>query len=243
MVSLAVGRGGKEVPPGVAPGARWVVALGLREAKINNLDAVLCADWLLLRGRPDVLLCAWKISEAGECDRSFDRIVSAWKAAEIFVVFAAGNQGPGPGTGESPANAVGLYPGDAVAFSVGGTIQGGGRLPETAEGPNVCDPSRIFPRVSAPGKDLPGADASGEDVYILQRGTSFSASLVGGVAALLIQSNPDLAVSEIESILVETVADLGEPGPDPVFGHGLVQVPEAIEAARRRRSEGVPGGN
>lgn len=227
VISLAVGR--KEGGPmaGVAPGARWVAALGFPEGRFANLDLVLCADWMLRRGQPDVLIAAWEIP-GSPVDPTFDRVVSAFKAAGTFVLFAAGNHGPGSGTNHSPANAVGIYPGDGTVFSVGGTGRGGKRLPETSEGPNVRDPSRIFPTVSAPGDELLGAHALAADLYVRQRGTSFSVALAAGAAALLLQADPALTVDDLEACLVATALDLGETGPDNVFGHGLIRVDRAL---------------
>ncbi|MCZ6603312.1 MAG: S8 family serine peptidase, partial [Planctomycetota bacterium] len=234
LISLAVGRGGYGRVRGVAPGARWIAALGFPAGRFDNLDLVLCFDWMLLRGQPDIIASAWSIP-GSVCDATFDRVLSALRAAEIFVPFAAGNQGPGNGTNRSPANSVGLYPGDAVVFSVGGTIRKGARFPETSEGPNRCDPTRVFPLVCAPADDLIGAHAFGRDAYLPQRGTSFSVALVAGAAALLLQGNPDLSVSQLEDALIATALDLGAAGPDDVFGHGQIRVDRAVD----RIKEGI----
>ena len=234
LISLAVGRGEGSPMRGVAPGARWVAALGFADGKFNNLELVLCADWMFLRGSPDVLVSAWEIP-GSTCDPSLDGILSAFKAAEVFVLFAAGNHGPGPGTNHSPANSVGIYPGDGVAFSVGGTGKGGKRLEETSMGPNACDPGEIFPRVCAPGDDLLGAHAWAPDMYVKQRGTSFSVALGAGAAAILLQSDPELGVAEIEECLMATARDLGEEGPDNVFGHGLIRIDDALRWLEERR--------
>ena len=228
LVSLAVGRGGSGMPKGVAPGAEWVAALGLRKGWFRLFDIVLSADWMLTRGRPDVLVCAWAVPH-WKCNRSLDRVLSALKAAGIFVVFSAGNEGPGPGTNRFPANAVGIFPGDGVAFSVGGTIKGGDHFPESSEGPNLCDGTVVFPRVSAPAADLIGAHALGSNLYLRHRGTSYAAALVAGAAALLIQSEPELRPEEIEERLMRSADDLGARGPDPIFGYGLVRIDRAIE--------------
>lgn len=234
IIGLTVGRGGEGRSPGVAPGARWVAALGFREGRFDNLDLVLSIDWMLRRAKPDILVAAWEIPDCTR-DPAFDRILSVLRASEIFVPFAAGNDGPGAGSNRYPANAIGIYPGDAVVFSVGGTIRGGGRLPETSEGPNALDPTEIFPRVCAPAAELLGAHALAPNLYRLQRGTSFSVGLAAGAAALILQRQPDLEVDDLERCLMETAMDLGDPGPDNVFGHGLIRIRQALDWVEERK--------
>lgn len=59
-------------------------------------------------------------------------------------------------------------------------------------------------------------------------GTSNSAPHVAGVAALLAQAFPNLTGQEIGQILLATAIDLGDPGPDPIFGIGLVNITGAM---------------
>ena len=67
------------------------------------------------------------------------------------------------------------------------------------------------------------------DVYITGRGTSVAAPLVAGVAAL-IDGEADGALSgrRIKVILKNRADDLGEPGPDPLYGHGRVNAGRAV---------------
>jgi subtilisin family serine protease len=62
-------------------------------------------------------------------------------------------------------------------------------------------------------------------------GTSFASPHVAGVAALVLSVNPALSRSALIDLLESTAADLGEPGPDPVFGWGLVDADAASRAA------------
>jgi hypothetical protein len=48
---------------------------------------------------------------------------------------------------------------------------------------------------------------------------------VTAALAVLRTNNPDVQTyAEAEALLTNTAQDLGEPGFDPVFGHGLVRV-------------------
>ena len=77
----------------------------------------------------------------------------------------------------------------------------------------------------APGEDVAvpfgGALVSGS-------GTSFAAPHVTGAAAILFQKWPGLTAGEVADILFETATDLGERGIDEVYGHGLLNLAEAL---------------
>jgi thermitase len=62
-------------------------------------------------------------------------------------------------------------------------------------------------------------------------GTSYSAPIVAGVAALMFSVNPALSPSEVTNILKQTATDLGAPGCDTTYGCGLVNALAAVTAA------------
>ncbi len=62
-------------------------------------------------------------------------------------------------------------------------------------------------------------------------GTSQAAPHVSGAAALLVQLWPTLAPAEVVQILLTTATDLGAPGVDSVYGHGLLNVQSAVAPA------------
>ena len=61
-----------------------------------------------------------------------------------------------------------------------------------------------------------------------RRGTSFAAPYVSGAAAALMSTYPDLSVPTVSEILLTTATDLGEPGVDDEFGHGLLDFTNAM---------------
>ena len=67
--------------------------------------------------------------------------------------------------------------------------------------------------------------------YCQKEGTSSAAPHVGGVAALLVASGLATTPAQVRHALVSSALDLGDPGPDPVFGAGLVQASDALAAA------------
>jgi subtilisin family serine protease len=77
--------------------------------------------------------------------------------------------------------------------------------------------------LAAPGVDVwSAASVSGARWHT---GTSFAAPFVTAAVAALLHGQPDLASADVLSILAGSAEDLGEPGRDPMFGHGLVSMP------------------
>jgi serine protease len=72
-------------------------------------------------------------------------------------------------------------------------------------------------------------ESSSFQPYALSTGTSMASPHVAGAAALLRALVPGITSAAIENALVSTALDLGDPGFDSVYGHGLIDV----EAAAR----------
>ncbi|MFL5379398.1 MAG: S8 family serine peptidase [Myxococcales bacterium] len=232
ILSCAVGQGRNDVTFGAAPGARWVAAVGLNGSRYDNVLVTRAADWMLNVAQPDVLVLAFRAPGTG-CDDSLRRIVNAFRAAEIVVIFAAGNAGPDPRTDVSPANYSQLFPGSGSALSVGGVDSARKGDPRSSRGPSRCG-GVLFPQIVAPGTDVPVAAAAGTSLYRRATGTSFAAGYVAGAAALLLQQFPHARVGQIEEALRRSAIDLGPPGPDSTYGYGLISVPAAMEYLRSR---------
>src|SRR5438477_7627314 len=81
--------------------------------------------------------------------------------------------------------------------------------------------------VAAPGVDifLPTPDQK----YQMTSGTSFSATYVSALAALMLERNPALASRKLRVILTETARDLGSPGRDDLFGAGEADALAAVK--------------
>lgn len=62
-------------------------------------------------------------------------------------------------------------------------------------------------------------------------GTSFSAPIAAGVAALIFSVNPSLTPSQVEQILESTAVDLGDPGYDIYYGWGRIDASKALREA------------
>ncbi|MHC4676211.1 MAG: Ig-like domain-containing protein [Planctomycetota bacterium] len=62
-------------------------------------------------------------------------------------------------------------------------------------------------------------------------GTSHSAPIVAGVAALVISANPNLTGQEVQEIIKQSADDLGSAGWDPGYGWGRVNAAQAVNLA------------
>jgi bacillopeptidase F len=232
VLACAVGRevAGRRI--GAAPGADWVAALSNFHNSYNNVNMALAADWILFETDTDVVLGAWGHG-AGSCDARDRPMVEAFRAAGMVPVFAAGNDGPGSSTGQTPAALGGLFPDGRGPLAVGAVDAHLEILDASSRGPVACAPGRdAFPDLAAPGWNLPVPTAPKEASLTLASGTSFGVGWVGGVAALMLQVAPDMPVETVERLLRDTARDLPPDGIDPASGHGLVDPAAAVAAAR-----------
>jgi bacillopeptidase F len=220
---------------GVAPEARWIAARVFDDAGNGSESAVhLAFQWVLdpdgnpaTDDAPQVVSNSWSISDGGTCNSEFQPDLDALRAADISVVFAAGNYGPMPGTSASPGN-------NAHVQSVGAVDSTGSVAIYSSRGPSACD-GTTYPKLVAPGDSVLTSDLSfgGNPFYILVSGTSFSAPHLAGVIALLRSAEPLASADDVETAVVSTAHDIGAAGLDDDSGYGLVDAAAALEAVQR----------
>ena len=78
----------------------------------------------------------------------------------------------------------------------------------------------------APGVNILAPAIGGGDALV--SGTSFAAPHVSGAAALVLEAAPFLSAAQVVELLLDSATDLGAPGPDPVYGRGLVNLEAAL---------------
>lgn len=217
---------------GVAPGAKWIA---VRIFNPSTTDAIILdgGQWLLApvdsdgnlhpELAPDVVNNSW--GGGPGLDEWFRPIVQAWRAAQIFPEFSAGNttltNPGGPGSVANPAN----YP-ESVAT---GAVDINGALASfSLRGPSPYGETK--PEVSAPGvnvrSSVPGGYEGGWN------GTSMAGPHTTAIAALLLQANHSLTVDQLEQILEETATprtDATYPStPNNGYGYGIVNAYSAV---------------
>jgi bacillopeptidase F len=232
VAGLAIGGDAGGTSIGVAPGARWIAARIFDDAGNGTESAAhLTFQWLLdpdgdpaTDDAPDVVNGSWSIADGGICNSVLQPDIDALKAADIAVVFAAGNYGPGSDSSASPANNSHVVGAGAVDMNQSIAIF-------SSRGPSTCD-GALFPQVVAPGDSVVTTDLSfgGSPYYVLVSGTSFAAPHVAGVMTLLRGAVPSATAEAVESAIIEAARDLGPAGPDNDYGHGLVDAVAALEA-------------
>lgn len=232
VMGLMVGGDAGGTHVGIAPDARWIAAKIFDDAGETTESAIHRAlQWVLdpdgnpaTDDAPDVVNNSWDISTEDSCNTVFQADIDALRAADIAVVFSAGNYGPMSSTSVSPANA-----GNVV--SVGAVDDQQNVALFSSRGPSACDGS-IFPQLVAPGEGVLTTDLSfgGMPLYTLVAGTSFSSPHVAGAMALLRSAAPLVSVEQMEQALTSTARDLGAAGPDNDTGHGIISVLAALDA-------------
>ncbi|MBI3805381.1 MAG: S8 family serine peptidase [Nitrospirae bacterium] len=169
--------------------------------------------------------------------------ITAARNANVIVVAAAGNENSSAPS--SPASLEGVISVSAVDInSKKAPYSNYGRTVDVAApGGNTA--------VDLNGDGFPDGilstlgDDSGQFFYRFYQGTSMAAPHVAGVLALMLAVNPKLTPVDIDQLLAGThpsttqriTRDLGLPGRDDFYGHGLIDAALAVQAAKA-----VPGG-
>ena len=169
----------------------------------------------------DIANCSWGAGPAGDgtsreavaCDR-------AWSLG-MTIVKSAGNRGAsGTGTLTTPADAEGV-------IVVGATDRQGATVADySSQGPTGHQPGRPRPHLVAPG----GVPGQGIESCLVQggfgdcgHGTSFAASHVSGLLALILEEDPSLTPDQQRDALLRACALLAS-GDENLQGGGLVSL-------------------
>jgi hypothetical protein len=241
----ALGRGGI----GVAPGAEWFACVNLARNLGNPALYLDCMQFALAPyprdgdpftdGDPSraahVTNNSWGCPPFEGCDAaSLEPAVAAMRTAGIFVVAAAGNQGP---RCESVTDPIAIYP---AAFTVGAMDRFGDVAFFSSRGPaTVGEDQWMKPDLLAPGVDILSSFPNSS--YQRELGTSMAAPHIAGVVALMWSAQPGLIgdIEQTERILIETARPyqgeregcfVGEL-PNAAYGYGIVDAYEAVRAA------------
>ncbi|ABY35841.1 MAG TPA: peptidase S8 [Chloroflexus aurantiacus] len=240
---------------GVAPGARWIAARACSSVTCNDSDIIAAAQWMLaptdLAGnnprpslRPHILNNSWSFDSGG--NPVYSGYTTAWQAAGIFVVFAAGNISSNFTTCSSVAS-----PGDySNVVAVGATDQNDllsyfSRIGPTTDG-------RIKPDLVAPGQGIVSTVTStitDANTFGALSGTSMAAPHVAGAVALLWSAKPQLIGDYDATYALLTGTALPLTGdsrymganhsacrpdtvPNNIYGYGRLDIFNAVAAAR-----------
>ncbi len=236
--------GGPGQPVGVAPKAQWIHAAVIDRVDIATTvaDVMLALEWIVdpdgdpatTHDVPHICSNSWGLmSQHGypACDQLFWAFLDHARASGIVMLFAAGNEGLGGlrrpadrATDDERSVAVGAIDPHQVGWPV---------ATFSSRGPTHCTPSgspAIKPDLAAPGVGTYSTVKGGG--YGSKNGTSMAVPHVAGVAALMLEACPELNPDEVIDILYETAVDLGAPGKNNQYGHGMVDAHAAVLLAK-----------
>lgn len=229
---------------GMAPAAQWIAVPGICEDTMpggiqDDIGGLKAFQWFLcptdLTGdlatadcakAPDAINNSW--GTANPVDDTFEEALKALRTAGIAPVFAAGNPDAGDGSIGAPGNI-------PEAITVGATDYQDRITYFSAIGPSFY-PGEQKPEFTAPGWFV--LSAADGDRYSRKSGTSMAAPHVAGLIALLVSADlqdgfRDYNVDELEKVMAATAKDLGDPGPDPIYGYGRIDAYEAVRTVLR----------
>ena len=199
VASLMIGRSPQF--HGAAPGSMLYAAdvyCGLPTG--GAVDAVADALAWMVREHVPVI----NVSLVGPPNTMLENVVRLVIARGHLVVAAVGNDGPA---------AAPLYP--AAYPDVVGVTAVDARQRVLLE---ACRGKQV--KFSAPGADMSAANPA--QSYAPVRGTSFASPIVAGLLAEALRSPDKAAAQRAVADLAAHAIDLGPPGPDPIYGFGLV---------------------
>jgi subtilisin family serine protease len=207
---------------GVAPAARLLAArafevtpAGTRSTTTRLLDSL---QWASDSGARVI-----NMSFAGPADPRLHEMIQSARRKGAVLVAAAGNAGP-----QAPWSYPAAYP-EVIGVTATDSLDQAFSMAN--RGPYVA--------VAAPGVDIMVAAPNG--AYDLTTGTSVATAHVSGLAALLLERNPDLTADALQAVLMRTAKDLGWPGRDDQFGAGLVNAQAALNALTPQVAEHAEG--
>jgi hypothetical protein len=190
--------------PGLVPWARLVAVDAFhRDGQDERADVVALIEGLGHLADQGVRVI--NLSLAGPPNTVLQEAIARLVAEEgIVIVAAAGNGGP---------RAEPAYPAAYDGVIAVTAVDPGDGVYRRAQQGDYVD-------LAAPGVEVwTAASISGARS---KTGTSFAVPFVTAAAALVLQGNPALTPAEVEARLAAGARDLGDPGRDPVYGHGAV---------------------
>jgi hypothetical protein len=209
---------------GVAPRARILAIHAFSpeaqsSAQTTTAHILAGIDWAIAKGAKII-----NMSFAGPYDPLLSHALKKAHDKGIVLIAAAGNAGP-----QSPP----LYPAaDENVIAVTAIDENDKLLPQANQGPHIA--------LAAPGVNVLEPAPGG--AYGYTTGTSVATAHVSGVAALIIEREPNIDIATLEEVLYSSARDLGPKGRDSQFGFGLVDPLHALGTleAKVAMSKGTP---
>jgi minor extracellular protease Epr len=197
---------------GIAPDAQ-LYALKVLDSRGSGLisDFISGIDWAITNKMNIINLSLGSTESSAILEETINRAYNAG----ILIVAAAGNDGNSTGTGDT-VNYPARY---NSVIAVAATDKWNHRASFSSTG-NEVD-------FAAPGVNILSTFLDNQ--YASYSGTSMATPFVTGDLALLKEMYPTMSNQELVEQLKKEALDLGAPGPDPLYGNGLIQSPLSPE--------------
>ncbi|OAN65961.1 S8 family peptidase [Sphingomonas sp. TDK1] len=142
-------------------------------------------------------------------------------AAGVIIVISAGNDGAAnPDAFTSPAMNAAIARGLVI---IAGSVDSSDKISKFSNQAGTS--AAVYLAAVGEGVRAPGANNT---AYVWS-GTSFSAPQIAGAIALLAQAFPNLTSKQIVDLLYATARDVGDPGVDPIYGRGVLDLTRAFQ--------------
>lgn len=175
----------------------------------TNTDVLLSAiDWAVGNGARIL-----NMSFVGPRDAALEALLETARKRRIVMVAAAGNAGP-----EAAPAYPAAYPGVIAVTAVDEKDR---RYRHSNRGSYIA--------VAAPGVDVLAPVERGGHSYL--SGTSFAAAYVSGIAALLLERDPNLDAQSLGALIAAGADDLGPVGRDDDYGAGRINAFRSLISA------------
>ncbi len=211
VASTAAGSGAKSNGKyvGVAPEADLYIAKVLDARGSGSMSGVMAGiEWAVLEQHVQVINLS--LGGSTNCDGT-DALSTlcdeAVLQAGVVMCVAAGNAGPGSQTIGSPGCA-------RYVITVGAIDDNDHIARFSSRGPTAD--GRVKPDIVYPGVGIVAARAAGttlgtviEEGYVSSDGTSMATPHAAGVAALMLQANPDLTAEQVKNQMLAAGINLG----------------------------------
>ena len=196
---------------GTAPCANLVAIKALDQTGNGTESDILAAlQWIINNRRQyNIRVINLSLGIKIECPFDDDPLVRGVNAAVLCglsVVTAAGNNGPGHCTINSPGISPFVITVGAADLSHADSMEDIKVASFSSRGPTMG--GDVKPDLIAPGVEICSLDAKNPKGYAIQSGTSMAAPVVSGAAACLYALQPDLTPSQVKRLLVQNSVPL-----------------------------------